>query len=193
MKRWLVLTGLTLSLGALACAQEMTGDRVVVPAGSHPRLIKAKLSNGRITVKTHATGDVIVETGSGHSRPERTVDGLHRLNLTMNGVDVEADENTVTVRQITIGATDGSMTAVNFGLAAGDRVVVDGADRLRDGLRVNLATLDNKPAGGAADRGAPGVRDGGNATPGSRGTGTQMRNGGQNPNRAQNQGSSNSQ
>ncbi len=43
----------------------MTGDRVVVPAGnsSRPRVIKANVSNGSITVKTHAGQDVIVESG----------------------------------------------------------------------------------------------------------------------------------
>jgi multidrug efflux system membrane fusion protein len=73
---------------------------------------------------------------------------------------VNAD-NTVSVRPITIGSTDGSMTAVNTGLAAGDRVVTDGADRLREGLHVNVSTLDGKPPGGA---GAPAA-----GTPGRRG------------------------
>ena len=44
------------------------------------------------------------------------------------------------------------MTAVNTGLSAGDHVVIDGADRLREGLHVNVSTLDGKPPGGA---GAP--------------------------------------
>ncbi len=57
---------------------------------------------------------------------------------------VNAD-NTVSVRQITTGPTDGTMTAVNSGLSAGERVVVDGADRLRDGLRVRMSSLDGKP------------------------------------------------
>ena len=53
-------------------------------------------------------------------------------------------DSTVSVRQITIGptfiASNNSMTAVNSGLSAGERVVIDGADRLRDGLRVNVTT-----------------------------------------------------
>ncbi len=43
------------------------------------------------------------------------------------------------------------MTAVNSGLSAGERVVVDGADRLRDGLHVNVAT-PRRQAGRAGDR-----------------------------------------
>jgi len=100
MKRTLVLTGLILTLGVLAGAQDITGDRVVVPArnSSRPRLIKANVSNGSITVKTHPGQDVIVETGSRHGRQaDRTVDGLRRLNLPPNGLEVEQDDNVITV------------------------------------------------------------------------------------------------
>src|SRR3984957_20626517 len=48
---------------------------------------------------------------------------------------VNAD-NTVSVRPINIGPNDGPMAAVNSGLSVGERVVVDGTDRLRDGARV---------------------------------------------------------
>lgn len=100
MKRQMVLTGLILTLCALAGAQDVAGDRVVVPArDSRPRVIKANVSNGSIVVKTHAGKDVIVETGSGsESRPERTVDGLRRLNLPPRGLEVTEDGNVITVR-----------------------------------------------------------------------------------------------
>ena len=48
-------------------------------------------------------------------------------------------DSTVSVRQIKTGAVDGDFTAVRSGLAAGERVVIDGTDRLRDGLRVSVA------------------------------------------------------
>jgi multidrug efflux system membrane fusion protein len=63
------------------------------------------------------------------------------------------------------------MTAVTTGLAAGDHVVIDGADRLREGLHVNVSTLDGKPPEGAA---APAAA-------------AQGRRGGQNPNGAPSQ------
>lgn len=71
-------------------------------------------------------------------------------------------DDTVSVRTITIGPTDGSMTAVDSGLAVGDRVVVDGADRLRGGLHVNIATIDGKTAQptGAPTVGGPGNNNG---------------------------------
>jgi hypothetical protein len=42
----------------------------------------------------------------------------------------------VSVRPVNIGPTDGPMAAVNSGVSVGERVVVDGTDRLRDGARV---------------------------------------------------------
>ena len=45
-------------------------------------------------------------------------------------------DNTVSVRKIGLGPLDGAMYAVNSGLSPGDRVVVDGSDRLRDGAKV---------------------------------------------------------
>jgi multidrug efflux system membrane fusion protein len=48
------------------------------------------------------------------------------------------------------------MTAVNSGLSAGERVVVDGTDRLRDGLHVTIANESGPPAapGGAQGKAA---------------------------------------
>jgi multidrug efflux system membrane fusion protein len=91
-------------------------------------------------------------------------------------VYVVKSDNTVSVKPISIGPTDGSMTAVNTGLAAGDQVVIDGADRLREGLHVNVSTLDGKPPGGA---GGPAA-------------GSQGRHGGQNPNGQRSQSPRNS-
>jgi multidrug efflux system membrane fusion protein len=45
-------------------------------------------------------------------------------------------DDTVAVRPITIGPNDATDTVVTRGLRAGDQVVIDGADRLRDGSKV---------------------------------------------------------
>jgi multidrug efflux system membrane fusion protein len=45
-------------------------------------------------------------------------------------------DNRVSVRPVNIGPTDGPMAAVNSGVSVGERVVVDGTDRLGDGARV---------------------------------------------------------
>jgi membrane fusion protein, multidrug efflux system len=50
---------------------------------------------------------------------------------------VKADD-TVEVRPITLGIVDGERAAVSSGLAAGERVVTEGGDRLRDGAKVTV-------------------------------------------------------
>ncbi len=88
---------------------------------------------------------------------------------------VNAD-STVSVRQITTGPTtmtpdDISLTEVPSGLKAGERVVTDGSDRLREGMKVNVTTIDGKqvaqgtapgavPAGGGGQRHNGGRRGG---------------------------------
>jgi membrane fusion protein, multidrug efflux system len=47
-------------------------------------------------------------------------------------------DNTVSVRPVRLGVTDGDRVEVLSGIAPGDRIVVDGADKLRDGAKVNV-------------------------------------------------------
>ena len=51
-------------------------------------------------------------------------------------VYVLKDDNKVAVRVVKVGATDQTMTAVTQGLQIGDKVVIDGTDKLRDGSTV---------------------------------------------------------
>jgi multidrug efflux system membrane fusion protein len=60
---------------------------------------------------------------------------------------VVKDDDTVTVRNVKIGASEGGRTQILSGLELGDKIVIDGADRLREGAKVTLSTVD---AGGAA-------------------------------------------
>ena len=64
------------------------------------------------------------------------------------------DQSKVEVKQIITGPTfianNNSMTAITSGLSQGQRVVTDGADRLRAGLTVNVTTVDGKPVQPAA-------------------------------------------
>jgi multidrug efflux system membrane fusion protein len=60
---------------------------------------------------------------------------------------INADD-TVSVRPIKVGPTDGNYEAVLSGLNPGDRVVTDGTDRLRDGAKVALPT-EHKAAAAA--------------------------------------------
>ncbi len=47
-------------------------------------------------------------------------------------------DNTVSVRKIELGITDGDNVEVKSGLQPGDRIVIDGADKLRDGAKINV-------------------------------------------------------
>jgi multidrug efflux system membrane fusion protein len=70
-----------------------------------------------------------------------------------------AADNTVSVRPVQLGTQDGDWIAVNGGVAVGDRVVIDGADQLRNGAHVTIRD-DNVPAGGDAGTSQKGSADG---------------------------------
>jgi membrane fusion protein, multidrug efflux system len=70
-------------------------------------------------------------------------------------------DNTVSVQQITTGVVDGKLTQVAAGLTAGQRVVVDGTDRLRDGLHVTVAAANTQGAPAGAPAGATRTRGSG--------------------------------
>jgi multidrug efflux system membrane fusion protein len=67
-------------------------------------------------------------------------------------VYVVKDDNSVTLRPVTAGPTEGQLTAVVTGLQAGERVVTDGVDRLREGAKVEVT----EPGAGLRGGGAPG-------------------------------------
>ena len=55
-------------------------------------------------------------------------------------VYVVKPDHTVTVRQVTLGPTEGGQTAIDTGLAAGDVVVLTGVDKLQEGSKVEVQT-----------------------------------------------------
>jgi multidrug efflux system membrane fusion protein len=70
---------------------------------------------------------------------------------------VNADRS-VSVRPVKLGPSQGDENAIESGLAPGEMVVVDGADKLRDGAKVELASHDD---GARSKERAPGNRQGG--------------------------------
>ena len=62
-------------------------------------------------------------------------------------VYVVNQESVANLRVISLGVVDGERIAVKSGLKEGERVVVDGADRLREGARVELVDRFATPAG----------------------------------------------
>jgi multidrug efflux system membrane fusion protein len=57
---------------------------------------------------------------------------------------VKADHS-VTVRPVKVGVTEGENAAIDSGLSPGETVVVDGADRLREGSQVALQNASGSP------------------------------------------------
>ncbi|HZB90276.1 MAG TPA: efflux RND transporter periplasmic adaptor subunit [Stellaceae bacterium] len=70
-------------------------------------------------------------------------------------VYVVKPDNTVTAQKVTLGPADGEKVAVTAGLQPGDKVVVDGADKLREGAKVRLVAA--KAAAAAPEAAAPGT------------------------------------
>jgi multidrug efflux system membrane fusion protein len=61
-------------------------------------------------------------------------------------VYVVKPDSTVGMRAVTTGPTSGDLVSITKGLATGERVVVDGADQLRDGAKIVIP--GNAPAAG---------------------------------------------
>ncbi len=101
--------------GSVAWGQDPGVDRVTVPFSdaSRPKMLKASLLNGSITVKGYSGKDVIVEARSRNGSEDRRgipkrADGLRRLNIGTSGLTVEEQENVVRIS--TSGGHDVDLT-----------------------------------------------------------------------------------
>ena len=74
---------------------------------------------------------------------------------------VNADQ-TVSVRKVTLGPGDPTNVTITQGLTVGETVVIDGADKLRDGAKVSV----RQPGAGAGSGTAPGAHPGPGQGPG---------------------------
>lgn len=74
---------------------------------------------------------------------------------------VNGEDKTVSTRAVTLGPNTADMVAVEKGLEPGEQVVVDGADKLRQGAKVELSTPEaHQPGGQEATGGHRGERRG---------------------------------
>jgi len=75
---------------------------------------------------------------------------------------IDPASDTVSVRTITLGAGDANNIVVEKGLAAGDMVVIDGADKLKDGAKITLPNAEGSGghAGTAAQKSGDGQSQG---------------------------------
>lgn len=80
--------------------------------------------NARLLLETKH-GSTIIPTAAIQRSPQSTF------------VYVVKDDNTVEIRNIATGTTEGDEAQVDSGLAPGDKVVIDGIDKLQQGSKVN--------------------------------------------------------
>lgn len=67
-------------------------------------------------------------------------------------VYVVKDDGSVTIRRVSLGTTEGDWISVQGDVAEGEKIVIDGADRLREGAKVEVIAPSPRVAG--ADAGA---------------------------------------
>ena len=109
-------------------------------ANADSKLFSNQFVNVRMVVDT-LRGVVIVPSAAIQRNDKGTI------------VYVVKDDSTVAVRPVQAGATEGANVAVLSGVQAGERVIVDGVDRIREGVKVEVT----EPGGGArAPRGGGG-------------------------------------
>ena len=89
------------------------------------RLFPSQFVNARLRLETRR-GATVVPTAAIQSSPKGPF------------VYVVRPERTVAVRQVGVGVTDGDDVSIERGLAIGEQVVVEGAERLRDGAAITL-------------------------------------------------------
>jgi multidrug efflux system membrane fusion protein len=95
--------------------------------------------NVRLLVDTHSDVTVMPTAGI-----QRGVPGTF--------VYLVNSDSTVSVRKVELGVTDGERVEVVSGLAPGDRIVVDGADKLRDGAKIAIRTEAGSGSHPASDK-----------------------------------------
>lgn len=108
-------------------------------ANAEGKLFPNQFVNVRMVIDTHK-GVVVVPAAAIQRATQGAV------------VYVVKDDSTVALRTIQAGATEGQLTEVASGLQAGERVITDGVDRIREGAKVEVT----EPGGGARQPRAPG-------------------------------------
>ena len=109
-----------------------------------PRQLPAPGQFAKVRAATDRLPDALVI-------PQRAVSDLQGVNL----VAVVGADDKVTQKRVTLGPQTGSAYVVTDGLAAGDRVVVEGLQKIRDGIVVKPVTEAERDAKTAAATAAP--------------------------------------
>lgn len=120
-------------------------------------------STGTVTLRATFANDDEVLFPNEFVNVQLLVDTLHQAVLVPTPAVLSGapgnyvflvDKNTVSVRAVTLGPSDGKNTVIASGLSAGDTVVIDGTDRLSDGAKIRTAPAPT-PAGQNAEVAPP--------------------------------------
>ncbi|HET9579463.1 MAG TPA: MdtA/MuxA family multidrug efflux RND transporter periplasmic adaptor subunit [Usitatibacter sp.] len=131
----------------LATGQLLTVDNQIDPATGTVKL-KAQFANDDFSLFPNQFVNVRMRLDVEHDATLIPSAAVQRGTQGTFVYAVGAD-HTVQMRPVTLGATENGNVAVASGIAPDDVVVVDGADKLRQGAKVEFAS-----AGGGADKAA---------------------------------------
>ncbi|HEX4782568.1 MAG TPA: MdtA/MuxA family multidrug efflux RND transporter periplasmic adaptor subunit [Usitatibacter sp.] len=110
-------------------------------ANPQGQLFPNQFVNVRMTVYTVKNAVVVPTAAIQRSSTQGTI------------VYVVQDDDTIAVRPVKTGPAEGEFTSIDSGVKVGERVVTDGVDRIREGMKVDVAP----PPGQAAAPGTPGA------------------------------------
>lgn len=158
-----------------------SGDRI--PVDAYDRAQKEKLGKGRLLAADNqidtATGTIKLKAEFSNAdgalfanqfvnvrmpvetRPKATLVPTAAIQRGAAGtfVYVVKNDRTVAVTPVKIGPTQGEITAIDGGVSVGATVVIDGADRLREGTKVEIVVRDT-PALPTTDAGPRSNKEG---------------------------------
>jgi multidrug efflux system membrane fusion protein len=115
-------------------------------------------SNGKLYPSQFVNARLLVE-----QKPNVTLLANSAIQRNSQGTYVwlVKPDQTVTVRPITVGTTEGDESEIVSGLSAGDTVVTVGVDRLEEGGKVNAQVPGDKPGAGKPAGGPHNGKQGG--------------------------------
>jgi multidrug efflux system membrane fusion protein len=145
-----------------------------LPVAAFDRDVKHKLAEGTLLTTDNqidqSTGTIKLKASFPNDDnslfPNQFVNARLRVNTIQNTILIPAaglqrsqqgsfvyvvkPDNTVEMRPVTVQATQGDLVSIGKGLAAGDKVVTDGVDKLTQGSHVSVQTAALPPASGSA-------------------------------------------
>ncbi|HWT72524.1 MAG TPA: efflux RND transporter periplasmic adaptor subunit, partial [Oxalicibacterium sp.] len=141
-------------LNKLATGTLVTVDNQIDPTTGTVKL-KAQFSNENFSMFANQFVNTRLLVKVKHNAVIVPSAGIQRGSQGTFVYVVNAD-GTVSVRAVQTGTVQDDDTEVLSGLKAGEQVVIDGADKLREGAKVSVATLDGKNVNAAGGKGANG-------------------------------------